>query len=411
MVVEAEKLLGFTLPKSYFEKPTIANLVKQYEEREREVEERQEEVQGHRGGDVRQPGRKVSKYQAALRKILHGEWSLPDIIRKMKWFTTSLLLDTKDYSIKKSILKSQYKDGFEKLSRWSSSPFVAGRLYRNLFQVYSQLLRDLEYSSPDYETAFKSSVMGNVFSRLGLHAYLEKANNDFSRMLQMVEDPFWISFTQVMMNSSIGELDDLFPLYNREFFEQAYKAGRGVILLSYHSTVNRLALLSLSQRFTGDMIPTISEKRARRESLHWQNNFARDLPVREFAALKAGVALEGQHLLSKGRVVQFVSDNEYSHQGHPVIIAKRRYFLRPGFAELALNTGAAVVPMYNCLKLDGRIHMTFMQPLMIGTGTRGSQIAGLLDQYAAFLNASWKAAPESIRWPRIFRHFDQPLAS
>ncbi len=200
-------------------------------------------------------------------------------------------------------------------------------------------------------------------------------------------------------------------MYNREFFEQAYNAGRGVILLSYHSTVNRLALLSLSRRFYGEMIPTISEKRARRESMHWQNNFARDLPVREFAALKAGVALEGQHLLSKGRVVQFVSDNEYSHQGHPVIIAKRRYFLRPGFAELALNTGAVVVPMYNSLKLDGRIHMTFMQPLLIGSREPGVSNRGLLDQYAAFLNASWRAAPESIRWPRMMRHFDQPIIS
>jgi len=129
------------------------------------------------------------------------------------------------------------------------------------------------------------------------------------------------------------------------------------------------------------------------------------------SALKAGVALEGQHLLEGGNIVQFASDNEYSHHGHPVIIAKRRYYLRPGFAELALNTGAAVVPMYNCLKLDGRIQLTFMQPLLIGTGSRESQIAGLLDQYAAFINASWNAAPESIRWPRIFRHFDQPLAS
>jgi lauroyl/myristoyl acyltransferase len=127
--------------------------------------------------------------------------------------------------------------------------------------------------------------------------------------------------------------------------------------------------------------------------------------------LKAVVALEGQHWLTEGKIVQFVSDNEYARQGYAVIIAKRRYYLRPGFAELALNTGAAVVPMYNSMKSDGRIQMTLLPPFIIGNGDRDSQIADLLDQYAAFLNASWRAAPESLRWPRIFRHFDQPLAS
>ncbi len=161
----------------------------------------------------------------------------------------------------------------------------------------------------------------------------------------------------------------------------------------------------------GEMIPTISEKRARRESIHWQNNFARDLPDLRICCFEGRGSLGGQHHLAEGKIVQFVSDNEYSRQGHPVIIAKRRYYLRPGFAELALNTGAAVVPMFCNMKSDGRIHMTIMPPLIMGTGDRDSQIADLLDQYADFINASWRTAPESIRWPRMVRHFNQPLAS
>ncbi len=91
MVVEAEKKLGFTLPKCYFEKPTIANLVEQYREWERgDGEETQEEIKGHREEGGRRTGRKVSRYQAAVRKILHREWSFLVIIHKLGWFTTSL---------------------------------------------------------------------------------------------------------------------------------------------------------------------------------------------------------------------------------------------------------------------------------------------------------------------------------
>ena len=122
------------------------------------------------------------------------------------------------------------------------------------------------------------------------------------------------------------------------------------------------------------------------------------------------MALEGQHLLQQGRIVQFASDNEYAREGHAVIIASRRYHLRPGFAELALNSGAAIVPQFNRMRPDGSIQMTVLPPLKFGSGNRESQISSLLDQYAAIINSSWCTAPESIRWQRIFRHFDQPLA-
>jgi amino acid adenylation domain-containing protein len=412
MVFEAERLFGFALPKSYFEKPTISNLAKLYRKWQESGDASQTTLveTGSDPGRVI-PVRRVNKYQAALRKTIRHQWSFRDIVDTLKWYVISLQLDINDHSIKKSILRLPYREGLDKLNRWVSAPFVAKRLYRKQYQYFSQLLSDMDVSSTEFDSAFQASLMGNIFSRLGFRSYLRKANNDIARMQKLVQDPFWVSFIQKVLDTPIGELDDIFPVLNLEYLEQALQAGKGVILLSYHSTVNQLALLVLSRRLSLEMIPTISEKRAKMESIHWQNNYARDIPDREFAALKAGVALEGQHLLAEGRIVQFVSDNEYARQGHAVVLAGRRYFLRPGFAELALNTGAAVVPMFCSMKSDGRIYMTLQPPLIVGSGDRDSQITNLLDQYAAFLNASWKEAPESLRWPRLFRHFLQPLAS
>jgi len=92
-----------------------------------------------------------------------------------------------------------------------------------------------------------------------------------------------------------------------------------------------------------------------------------------------------------------------------VILAGRRYHLKRGFAELAINSGAAVVPQYTKMRPDGHLLTTFMSPLIPGSGSRDAQIKNLLDQYAEFINTSWRLAPESLRWSRILRHFNQPI--
>jgi lauroyl/myristoyl acyltransferase/acyl carrier protein len=412
MIIEAEKVLDFTVPKCYFQKPTIANLVVLF--REWQSSESTPSTPGadrsHRVAP-RSSEKRVTKYQAAMRKILHRQWTPGDIVRRLKWLGTSVRLDINDHLIRKSMLKIPYWEGMEKLSRWVQTPHVTNVLYREQYRLFSQMLNELDGCTIDPEVGFQASMMGNIFSRVALQPYQEQAGHTVMQLLGQAADPFRVSLSQLLADTPLDKLDEIFPLSDLEYLQQAYQAGRGVILLTYHSPVNRLAVAALSLRFKGETIPAISEKRARQESGHWQDNYARDLPARELSALKAGVALEGQHQLEEGHIVQFASDNEYARQGQAVTIARRRYYLRPGFAELALNTGAAVVPQYNCMRSDGRIHMTILPAFTVRAGNRETQVSHLLDQYAAFINASWRAAPESIRWPRIFRHFVQPLAS
>ncbi len=411
MVVEAERLVGFTIPQSYFQEPTIANLASLFTEStgRGSAEVRSASQQGSRmdGSTTR---KRVTKYQAAVRKILRRQWTLADILRRLTWLRTSIRLKFNDRLIRKSILYCPYGEGMEKLTIWVQRPEVIKVLYREQYRLFSQMLHELDGWSIDPEEGFKASMLGNIFSRVALQAYQEESGQKMLQLLGQSEFPFRVSLSQLLTGTSPEKLDGLFPVANLQYLQEAYKDGKGVILLTYHSPVNRLAVAALSLRFPGETIPTISEKRARLESGHWQDNSARDLPERKLSALKAGMALEGQHLLQQGRIVQFASDNEYAREGHAVIIASRRYHLRPGFAELALNSGAAIVPQFNRMRPDGSIQMTVLPPLKFGNGNRESQISSLLDQYAAIINSSWCTAPESIRWQRIFRHFDQPLA-
>ncbi len=182
--------------------------------------------------------------------------------------------------------------------------------------------------------------------------------------------------------------------------EAARQAGRGVIILTYHTTINRLAIAALPSRLDGTHIPTISQKTAGGKRL----GAAHPLQPDKVARI-AGIALEGQNLLAQGRIIQFVSDNEYDAQGIPVLLAWRVCLLRPGFAELVLNAGAVVVSQYTYLH-----HTVFLPPLHPGEGGREFQMRGLLDQYAAFINTSWRLALESLRWSRLRSHFRQARA-
>lgn len=408
MVIEAEKLFKTKVPPSYFQEPTIAHLVVQLQ-KEDEGTIIPPGLSSQEGSHFK-PAKRVTKYQAAIRKILKRRMTLNDIVRRMQWFSSSMSLVAKDQLIRRAVVTKPYNQGIVSLSVWASNPMVAHGLYREQYRLFKRFLGEIDGYQEDPELGFRNSLMGNVFSRLGLRAYSEEESHKLTKKLQVTTDPFWISVRRMIEEASEEEYVQCFPVSHFEYLEQAYTAGRGVILLTYHNPINRLAIAALLRRLKGESIPTISEKRARRESQHWSNNMARDLPARELGALKAGIALEGQQLLGQGKIVQFVSDNEYAREGHAVVIASRRYYLRPGFAELAINTGAAVVPQFSVLRPDGKIHMTIHPPFVIEQVSREEQITSLLEQYAAFVNNSWRVAPESIRWPRIVRHFDQPIA-
>jgi lauroyl/myristoyl acyltransferase len=124
--------------------------------------------------------------------------------------------------------------------------------------------------------------------------------------------------------------------------------------------------------------------------------------------LYAGAALEGQRLLEQGRLVQFVSDVDASREGREVIVAGRIYALKPGFAELAVNTGAWVIPQFTTIRSSAHIHTTFLPPFTMEGGSREEKINSLLSQYAAFITYAWRTAPESLLWGKMARHFRQP---
>ena len=128
------------------------------------------------------------------------------------------------------------------------------------------------------------------------------------------------------------------------------------------------------------------------------------------ATLNAEIALFGQRKLQAGKVINFASEYWIDTRGrtYQIPLAGKIYPMKAGFAELALNTGAAIVPHFRHCLPDGKIQLCFGSPMNPGNGDREQQVKILLDQYAAFIEQTWNTHPEAMRWERIRDHLACP---
>jgi phosphatidylinositol dimannoside acyltransferase len=101
------------------------------------------------------------------------------------------------------------------------------------------------------------------------------------------------------------------------------------------------------------------------------------------------------------------TSDPYGHS-HQIALAGRAYQIKSGFAELALNTGAKIIPHFGGCLADGRPQLNLLPPFDPGDGDRGKQVENLIRQYASFINEVWANSPEVIHWKRIKIHFSRP---
>lgn len=168
---------------------------------------------------------------------------------------------------------------------------------------------------------------------------------------------------------------------------EAVSRGRGVILLSYHSPA--LGLLPAVLHSAGHtQIGAIS------------GSSAAD-PLAAMAQLTAQIQ-QAYQLLGKGGLLVVMGEGSYGRSGEveAVLFGRRRAF-KVGFAELALQSGAAVLPMVAAFDAAGRLCVSFAPPLDPGIPTTGRQarVEGLVEQYVAFLQRAWSVTPASVQLP------------
>ncbi len=396
MALEVERQLGQAVPQTFFQKATIANLVDLLGQKEQ-------------GGAPAPEASAAAPSMGPVKKASKKKYR-PGVARLgSKDFWLNRVIAATPMIYRRSVLGRSYLEGFAWLQDWCRRPLVAHGIYQAKFELFSRMIASLEGCAVDAEAAFPSNLMGNILQGIN-RDFLEDSPLTLVDKLKNSRLPFWKSLLAFIKEAPLSVVNEHYSVSGLNYLEHAQQAGRGVIILTYHSTINNLAMSALSRQVDCGAIHTVSRKVAALKDTSWQHTRSANIPLPLRSAMNASEALQGQNLLAQGRIVQVVGDGDtgMSLGFRPMQVAGRPYFLSSGFAELALNTGAVIVPQFTTLLRDGRIHTTFLSPLVPPSGGREAQVADLLEQYARFMFNSWKAAPESLRWKKMQRHFQKP---
>jgi amino acid adenylation domain-containing protein len=396
--LEIEKLCGRPLPANYFHNPTIAALARALA-----------------GGAVtlaaprlRSPTGAANPWPARVNRLLRGRITADAALR---------------LAVQQAVLHMSYPQGMQWLAFWCRQPVVQNRLYCR----ESDLLRRLKEAlgmptlSRQQRQVF---LLGNAAWALLRQSFPVETLSSETLLARLAasRQRFWRSLAALAEQDDAPGRRALIAFDGREHMQQARRAGRGVVLVTYHTPATLLTTALLNRHVQGGPILTLSQITAgrlvqRAQADSWPAGAKGRDPNAVFnarrSAWSAALGMEGLRILRAGGMVQVANEAGYGTAGAlPRAIGGRVYRLNPGFAELALATGAAVLPVYSSYDLSGAIRVTFLPPLEVAPdlAATGERVADLVDQYARFVEAAWRAAPASLTWQVISRYFEQPAA-
>jgi hypothetical protein len=197
-----------------------------------------------------------------------------------------------------------------------------------------------------------------------------------------------------------------FVIENWSLFEQAHRSGRGVLFTLSHYGLPKV-LITLMQRrgYHGHAIRRQIKKRLQAE--------AKEVTEMDRVLTSVSDLLTAQEALTNGGIAYIVADGGYGVVTLVCDLFGRVRPFRGGFAELALATGAVVVPVTAVPRKDGQVVITFFEPLDSGSVAMGHQarIEHLITQYAEHLAGIYARSPGSIYTTSIHRFlYDDPNA-
>ncbi|MCP4400858.1 MAG: amino acid adenylation domain-containing protein [bacterium] len=181
---------------------------------------------------------------------------------------------------------------------------------------------------------------------------------------------------------------------------------RGILLIGSHfGPPGILSFLQLEFRRFTEIAPLVGRKaRIEQTAAEMGQSFLKReyLPIFDDSQRISSV-YQARQILERQGIVYIVADGYKGKSSLALPFLGRLRPFRTGFAELAVQTGAAVIPMFPSLDGQGRITVKFLNPLEPGGDTLSEQeqIERLITQYASLLEDRWLNAPGNIRYSQI----------
>lgn len=163
--------------------------------------------------------------------------------------------------------------------------------------------------------------------------------------------------------------------------------GRPIILVSAHTAIRAAAIKPAVRQRTSRPI--------------WGLSYS---PAGNMDAV-AKVIKAREILLQKG-IVFVAGDGGQGTKGIELPLCGYPWLFRMGGPELALETDAMLLPVFNTLARTGHITVTFLPPLHSTRQTRQAQCEDLTRQYAALLVTHWPSLLSNMKWTKLQQIMD-----
>ncbi len=111
--------------------------------------------------------------------------------------------------------------------------------------------------------------------------------------------------------------------------------------------------------------------------------------------------VNARELLLQSGIVWIAGDGAQGTRGVEFCIGGHPWLFRSGGAELAVETNAIMLPVFNTLEHSGRIRVTFLEPLATNAQSHPQQVAQLTGQYAALLQTHWPMLLGNMSWQKL----------
>jgi amino acid adenylation domain-containing protein len=392
------------IPPTFFTLPTVAALVSLWQTGALPPE-------GKAGGRT---GKGLRRRKNTLKRI---SWVSTPVFhdsrrrnRREKLFSDPLILFR--VLISTITLQLPYLQGSQWAAGFASQPWARRFFFREKINLFRQFIQALDGAPEAPEFALETNLTGNIlWSRFARRGVKPTNGRFLIEQWRKSRPRYWRNLAWMIEQGPDELFNRFFTVSGLEHLEGALRKGRGVIITTYHNTANRIAMAALPRRLRCEPIPTISIMRALQLEKHRMHEDRDEFVSAADEGLMASLTLEGRRLLEEGKIIQIVPDNTMDTVGHrPLVIGGRRFNIKPGMAEYALLTGAAIVPQFSTRRLDGSVHMTFLPPFVMPpeTTAREERIYSILQQYAAFVDFAWRHAPEAINWISIEKLLRKP---
>jgi acyl-coenzyme A synthetase/AMP-(fatty) acid ligase len=388
-LVRMETLIGKSIPISFFEQATISRL---------------EELVSGRGWSRQDSNEKaISLHAVRSRNAIHfvgvAFRRLPKLFRKVFGLVFTILIR---HSVDLLTLLIDFRQGIALIRWWSGLRVVQATLYARESFLFYRTATDIGVSVSSDE--FQRFLEGNLLLRMPLRP--RSAGFYEKRRFKIPKLRFWKSFESFVETKSLEILNRQFCVSGLDIVADAFTQGRGVIMLGYHSTAVWAAMRLLRRWLGCSPIITISAVAVLRGLKERKGSGDRWHETKGKGRL-AALVHKSIEILKKGEIIQILPDTNFrDDSGMQLSWAGRQREIKPGFASIALDTGAIVIPHFTTILNDGRFHTTFCTPIDPGSARsdRGHRIQYMIHQYEQFMDHCWHTALESVSFVSLRHH-------